>query len=149
MRLPGAGGAAVIVDQETNTEVCLADDGGASGIDPVGQIERMAKAFDFNLAKISDGNVTLLAKLTEEALAEISAMLPPDSDGMAQFSLVLDEKTAFPRRMRIGGAVPFMVMNFDDVEFIDPEKLDAGIFQYTPPEGAKVIDMGATISVDE
>ena len=123
--------------------------GGASGIDPVGQIERMAKVFDFELAKVSDGDVTLLAELTEDALAEISAMLPPDAASLAQFSLVLDEKTAFPRRMRIGGEFPFMVMNFDPVEFVDPEKLDPGLFQYTPPEGAKVIDMGATISLDE
>ena len=123
--------------------------GGASGIDPVGQIEQMANAFDFDVAEVADGEVTLLAKLTQESLAEISTMLPPDAVGLEQFALVLDEKTAFPRSMRIGGEVPFMVMRFDTPDFVDPDKLDPGIFQYTPPEGAKVIDMGATISVDE
>lgn len=123
--------------------------GGASGIDPVGQIERMADVFDFDVADISDGKVTLLASLTEEALAEISAALPPDAVGLERFALVLDEKTAFPRSMRIGGEVPFMVMNFDEVEFVDSDELDPGTFLYTPPEGAKVIDMGAMISVEE
>ena len=64
-------------------------------------------------------------------------------------TLVLDEKTAFPRSMRIGGEIPFMVMSFDELEFLDPESLDSGIFEYTPPEDAKVIDMGATITLDE
>jgi hypothetical protein len=123
--------------------------GGASGIDPVGQIEQMANAFDFDVAEVADGEVTLVAKLTQESLAEISMMLPPDAVGLEQFALVLDEKTAFPRSMRIGGEVPFMVMRFDDPDFVDADKLAPETFQYAPPEGAKVIDMGATISVDE
>jgi outer membrane lipoprotein-sorting protein len=122
--------------------------GGASGIDPVGQIEQLVQQFDFELAEIKDGRVVLSAQLTEEAAAELGRALA-EGEGPDEFSLVLDEATAFPRTMRLGGEVPFMLLTFGDVEFLDPESLDPETFRYTPPEGVQVFDAGAVIRLDE
>jgi hypothetical protein len=119
--------------------------GGVSGFDPVGQIEQMVAMFDFEMTSRSEDRVTLQATMTEEILADLHTLLP-DAEGMERFVLVLDEGTAFPLEMRMGGETPFMTMVFNDLEFVEPGSLDPAIFSYTPPEGTEVVDMGARMS---
>lgn len=110
------------------------------GTDPIGELARMGEQFDFQVVDVSGGRVTLKAKLDEETLAELKSVAP-DAAGIDNLTLVLDEKTAFPVAMRMGGEPPLMTMDFSDPVFL--ESVDDSQFQYTPPEGTNVIDVEA------
>lgn len=112
-----------------------------SGIDPVAQVEQLAKILDFEVVDTSGGQVTLRAALTEESLKAFSggATMP----GFETVTLVLDTQTAFPVRLTIGGAEPVITVRFDNLKFVPESELPAGAFEYTPPEGVPVIDAAA------
>ena len=112
-----------------------------SGIDPVAQVEQLAKILDFEVVDTSDGQVTLRAALTEESLKAFSgsAAMP----GFETVTLVLDTRTAFPVRLTIGGAEPVITVRFDNLKFVPESEMPAGAFEYTPPEGVPVIDAAA------
>lgn len=116
--------------------------GGGGSVDPVRQIQELARKFDLELGGVADGRVTLRAPLTKETMAGLGAVAADDKTPQ-EFVLVLDEKTAFPLEMRMGGDPPFMVMRFTGLEFIDRAKLDPATFSYTPPAGVEVTDLGA------
>jgi hypothetical protein len=119
--------------------------GGAS--DPVAQIRDMASKFDFQLAGVSDGLVKLNATLTEEMRSELSAM-PPLAEAMSQVTIVLDEKTAFPKEMLIGaGDTPFMTVKLDSFEYLG--EVDGSLFVYSPPADAQVMDLDSMIDAAE
>jgi len=114
---------------------------GSGGMDPVAQVEQLAKVLDFEVVDASGGQVTLRAKLDEESLKAMSgsATMP----GFETVTLVLDAKSAFPVRVTIGGAEPVITVRFDNLKFVPESELPAGAFQYTPPEGVPVMDAAA------
>jgi outer membrane lipoprotein-sorting protein len=115
----------------------------AANMDPVGQIEQLAEMFDFEVGEAAEKTVTLQAEMTEETLKKLAPQLPPEEAAMYErFVLVLDKKSAFPIEVRVGGEQPLLVMNFHDLEFHD--SFEEGTFNYTPPEGVQVTDLGAT-----
>jgi outer membrane lipoprotein-sorting protein len=116
--------------------------GGNGGLDPVSQVQEMAEKFDFKLTGRDAGAVTLEATLDAEALAQFGqeAKVPA-----GRLTLVLDEKTAFPREMRIIGEEPLLIIRFDSFEYVEAGTLAPDLFAYTPPDGVAVIDLGALI----
>lgn len=111
---------------------------GMSAMDPISQIEHLTKAMDVELVTVAGGEVTLSAKMTEEAKASLgNSPVPVDSD----LTIVLDEKTGHPLRMTFGGVEqPMMKLETTRFEFVDESELPAGAFSYTPPEGVQVMD---------
>lgn len=114
---------------------------GFGNLDPMKQVEEMARMFDMDVVDVSEGRVTLSANMTDEAKAKLGGMVPAgDAGDLSRFIIVLDEKTGFPTQTRVGGDEPVMVMNFTDLEFHD--SVEPGTFSYAPPDGVQVIDMG-------
>jgi hypothetical protein len=114
--------------------------------DPLGQIRQMAETFDFVVRGRDEGKVTLSAKLTAEGLAELGQELPEETaQALSEVTLVVHEKTGFPASIAVGGETPFLTMHFDEFEVVDPAKVPPETFAYTPPEGAPVMDIGATL----
>ena len=53
------------------------------------------------------------------------------------------QRTGFPVQVRADGESPFVAMNFRDFELVDAASLAEGLFDYTPPQGVPVMDLGA------
>jgi len=106
------------------------------------QFEEMKEAFDWTLDGVAGGRVTLSAEITAEGMASVSGSMPEEQlekmDDLGRMVMVLDEKNAMPVEMRLGS---FMKMQMSNVQQIDA--FPAGTFEYTPPEGAQVMDVGA------
>ncbi len=143
MENPALGGRQV-------TKVSLADleevGGGVGGLgvnptsmDPVAQLENMTRIMDFEVVGQADGKVTLRGKITDQARTEMGMLAMPGVDG---FIIVIDEKTGFPVEVRADGEKPFVTMYFSNLEFVDTASLSEGLFDYSPPEGLPVMDLG-------
>ncbi|MCP3912795.1 MAG: hypothetical protein GY713_17795, partial [Actinomycetia bacterium] len=113
-----------------------------TSIDPVAQLETLTRTMDFEVVERAGGEVTLRGAITEESRAKLGMLAVPGVDG---FIFVLDEQTGFPTQVRAEGEPPFISMTFRDLEFVDAAKLPAGLFEYTPPEGLPVMDLGAML----
>jgi hypothetical protein len=111
--------------------------------DPLAQIRTMGSTFDFSLAGISEGRVTLTAELDRKQLLAIGAELPDELEGLGTLVLVLDEKMALPVEMTLGAEPSIMKMRFVEIAFVDPATLGGEAFRYLPPEGAAVQDLGS------
>jgi outer membrane lipoprotein-sorting protein len=113
-------------------------------MDPVGQVEELARLFDFAVKDSTEESVTLRAEMTGEGLEVAKEMFPgADPATFTEFVLVIDAVTGFPREMRVGNDPPAMIMRFSDLERLS--ELDDALFVYTPPEGAAMTDLGALI----
>ncbi len=134
------------------TKVSLADlaelgDSGGLGIsptnmDPVAQLETLTRTMDFEIVESAGGTVTLEGKVTAETRANLSMLAAPGVDG---FIIVIDEQTGFPVQVRAAGEKPFVTMHFRNLEFVDAASLTPGLFDYTPPDGVPVMDLGAMV----
>ncbi len=110
-------------------------------MDPVNQVRKLAEALDLDVGSIADGKVTLTAEMTEEAVAAAGGSLPP---GLSRLTLILDEKTAMPTQVRVGGdGEGGMTMNFSGMRYLEKKPS----FEYQPPEGVEVMDLGAMAAV--
>jgi outer membrane lipoprotein-sorting protein len=130
----------VSVDRAGHIAAVAALGGGSA--DPPGQVRDLTTKFDFQLGGVANGQVTLNATLTEEARAELSDV-PPLAAAMEEVTIVLDEKTATPREMRVGGEAPFLTVRLGAFVYLD--EVDASMFTCTPTEGLEVIDLDALI----
>ncbi len=111
-----------------------------ASIDPFAQLENLTGKLEFEVLERSGGKVTLRGVIPEEARAELGMLALPGIDG---FIFVLDEKTGFPDQIRADGDPPFITMDFRDLKL--GAKLPAELFEYTPPEGLPVTDLGAML----
>ena len=112
---------------------------GGGSMDPMTQIRDLTDKYDFEVADISNGRVTLTAELTAEDLKEMTRTEGNADAG--KLTLVLDEKTAVPVEFSMGGATPYVTMHLSNPVFHEKGSLPADIFTYTPPEGAQVVDL--------
>jgi outer membrane lipoprotein-sorting protein len=113
-------------------------------MDPVAQVEELARLFDFEITDTSEGAVTLEATMAGEGLERAKEFFSGlESAQLSRFVLVIDTETHFPREIRVGGESPTMIMRFSDVERLS--EMDADLFVYAVPEGATVLDLGALI----
>ena len=129
----------VSVDQAGQIAAAAGGILGASA-DPVSQIRDLADKFDFRLVGTEGGLVTLSATMTEKAQADLKDALPL-AEAMREMIVVLDEKTAAPKEMRLGGATPFLTVRIASFKHL--ESVDPALFQYTPAEGVQVLDFDA------
>ena len=117
-------------------------------MDPVAQLETMSRTMDFELLGVADGRVSLHATAGAESLAQMGQL---GALGVDQFVLVLDEATGFPIEIKAGspqdGGEAVVHMTFRDLKMVDRGDLAAGVFEYTPPEGLPVTDLGAMVGV--
>ncbi len=123
------------------------DDGGLgfvanpTGMDPMGLIEKMTGMADFEVAELTADEVTLHGKLHESAQPNLGT-----ADGAAgrdTLRLTLDRKTGFPKALEAGGEAPFLTLDLESFERLERGSLPPDAFEYTPPEGAQVMDLGA------
>lgn len=56
--------------------------------------------------------------------------------------LIFDEKSGFPLAMQ-AGAPPIVEMRFRNLKLVDRADLPEGAFEYTPPDGVPVMDLGS------
>lgn len=114
-----------------------------AALDPVQQLTTMTELLDFELVDVKNGEVHLLANITDDAKGSLGQMaaLP----GLDSLSLILDEKTGFPKRFSMGGEQPMVSIVFEGLEFLKKEDLADDLFVYEPPEGAQVMDLGAML----
>jgi hypothetical protein len=113
-------------------------------MDPVGQVESLARLFDFAVVESTQWAVTLRADMTGEGLEVAKEVFPGiDPKALTELVLVVDVNTGFPKEMRIGTQPPAMVMRFTKPERLS--EADEALFVYTPPEGATLTDLGALI----
>ncbi len=122
----------------------LGDSAGGLGVsptsmDPVAQLETMTRVMDFEVLERAGGAVTLQGTIKDEARAELGMLAAPGVNG---FIIVIDEKTGFPTQVRADGENPFVTMHFRNLEFVDAASLADGLFDYSPPEGSPVMDLG-------
>ncbi len=122
----------------------LGDSGGGVGVspasmDPVAQLETLTKTMDFEVLEKAGGTVTLRGKITDATRAQLGMLAAPGVEG---FIFVIDQETGFPIEVRADGETPFVTMRFRNLELIDPASLPAGLFEYSPPEGLPVMDLG-------
>ena len=89
-----------------------------------------------------EGKHKIVKEMTEQALQQMGAALPDGDDtALRSFEMVLDPKTNFPRSMQVGGEQPMMTVKFGEVSFLD--SVDDKEFDFTPPDGVPLIDLGA------
>lgn len=115
--------------------------GGLQNIDPISQLEAMARIADFEVVAQSQGRVTLRGRLTGDAggaLAQLRSM------GVDSVTLVLDAETGAPVEMR-AGEEPKVRMEFRNLKRVELGSLPEGTFEYRPPEGVPVIDLAAMV----
>jgi len=113
-------------------------------MDPVGQVEELARLFDFAVVASSQETVTLRAVMTGGGLEVAGEVLTgTDPEALTELVLVIDAGTGFPKEMRVGNDPPAMVMRFTDPEWLG--EVDDVLFVYTPPEGAALTDLGALV----
>ena len=108
-----------------------------SSMDPVAQLEALSRTMDFEVLERAGGKVTLKGRVTDEARAEMGMLAGSDVDA---FIFVIDEETGFPTEVRADGENPFLSMRFSNLEFVDA--LADELFEYSPPEGTPVMDLG-------
>lgn len=144
MNNPALGGQQV-------TKVALVDAGklgeamggfSPASMDPVAQLEKLTETMDFEILDSSGGRVTLRGRITDATRAELSAF---DAPGVEAFIFVLDERTGFPVEVRAEGENPFVTMSFNGLELLEAGSLPGGLFEYSPPEGTPVMDLGAML----
>ncbi len=110
-------------------------------MDPVAQLETMSRTLDFELVGVAAGKVSLRAKASAENLAQLGQL---GALGVDEFLLVLDESTGFPVEIKAGE--PAVVhMTFRDLKLVGRGDLPAGVFDYNPPDGLPVTDLGAMV----
>ncbi len=145
MENPALGGVQVTKVALDQAEALSKSTGGMNpaSLDPVAQLRALTETMDFAVVSKGDGEVTLRGKITEATRAKLSTLTTSDVD---TFLFRLDERTGFPKEVRAEGEKPFITMTFNNLEFIDQNKLPAGIFEYTPAEGLQVMDLGAMMS---
>ncbi len=62
-------------------------------------------------------------------------------DEAGTFTLILDRRTAFPRRLEmIANGQQVITITYNDVEFLRPAQVPDKTFAYSPPAGARVTD---------
>ena len=151
VRMPGGGAPQVMKISRQDADKLAASQLGALGanptsMDPVAQLETMSRTMDFELLEVSGGRVSLLATAGAESLAQLGQL---GALGVDSFLLVLDESTGFPVEMRAGdprtGDPAVIHMRFEDLTTVEAGKLPQGAFEYTPPEGVPVTDLGAML----
>ena len=122
-----------------------------SAMDPVAQLETMTRTMDFELLEVTGGRVSLRATASAESLAELGQL---GALGVDRFLLVLDETTGFPVEMRAGDPgsgdpgsdrPPVLHMRFHDLKLVDRGDLPEKVFEYSPPEGVPVTDLGTMV----
>lgn len=118
--------------------------GNPAPMDPVQQLRTMTEQLDFELVKVENGAAHLVATITDEAKASLGQMaaLP----GLESMTLILDEKTGFPRSFSMGGDRPIVAIDFSGFELLDEKSLAADLFTYEPPAGVQVMDLGTMTS---
>ena len=113
---------------------------GANMSSPFGpeQMEQMKSLFDWKLLGVTEGRATLQATPNPEGIKALTgkdgSMDIPEDTTMV---LVIDEATGFPVEMRMSEMIS---MKMHDVKILDA--LPPGAFDYTPPEGATIMDLG-------
>lgn len=116
-------------------------------MDPVSQMKEMMDKFDFQVVREEGGEVILSAPIDPDALArmgQMGQMIHGQSTEGWEMVLVLDAEDAVPKEVRMGPTdEPMMTMRFSDWEFYGAAGAPAGTFDYTPPEGVQVMDLGA------
>jgi outer membrane lipoprotein-sorting protein len=116
-------------------------------MDPVSQMQEMMDKFDFQVVRDEGGKVVLSAPIDPEALAgmgQMSQMAQGQSMEDWEMVMVLDADKALPEEIRMGPKDnPVMTMRFTDWKFYGAAGAPAGTFEYTPPEGVQVMDLGA------
>ena len=110
-----------------------------TSMDPVAQLETLSRTMDFEVVEQDGGTVTLRGKVTDATRAEAGMLAAPGVDG---FIFVLDRKTGFPTQIRADGETPFVTLHFRDLQLLDAGSLPEGLFEYSPPEGLPVMDLG-------
>ena len=149
--MPGGGDPQVMKISRRDAEEPAADQAavfgaGRTSMDPVAQLEAMSRTMDFELLETTGGRVSLLATASAEDLAQLGQL---GALGVDSFLLVLDESTGFPVEMRAGeprsGQPAVLDVRFDEVKVVDPGDLPQGVFEYSPPEGVAVVDLGAMV----
>lgn len=119
--------------------------GSPGSMDPVKQMKEMTDAFDFEVIGREGGTLTLRGKLSEAGKAKLGDEMV-DNPELATLDMMIDEASGMPKEFRVGGDTPFMVMRFGNWKWLDAATIDAGLFSYTPPEGAMVMDMDQMLS---
>lgn len=127
--------------------------GGSMGLnnlknmDPVNQMKEMMDKFDFQVVAEEGGEVILAAPMDPDALSgmgQMGQMAQGQSTEGWEIVLVLEADNAVPKEVRMGPTEePVMTMLFSDWKFYGPDGAPAGTFEYTPPEGVQVMDLGA------
>lgn len=116
-------------------------------MDPVAQMKEMMENFDFRVDREGDGEVVLSAPLDPEALkgmGQMGQMAQGQATDEWRMTLVLDADKGLPKTVHMGDVdAPMMTVNFTDWRFHGEAGAPAGTFDYTPPEGVQVMDMGA------
>lgn len=116
----------------------MAEAGGAmpgmGSMDPFSLTDQLAATMDFKVASKEGGKVTLAGTFKDPST---NMMGGASIDGI---SLVLDEKTGFLDQIVVGGEQPILTMSVKNLSFLKASELEAGSFDYTPPEGVRVID---------
>lgn len=112
-----------------------------ASMDPVQQLENLAKTLDFEVLEVKDGKVHLSAAVKPEHRSQLGQL--GSMPGTDRMELVLHEATGHPAAITIGGETPLVTMQFGEFEPTTLEKLGEGAFSYTPPEGVQVMDLGA------
>ncbi len=117
---------------------------GGVGQDPIEQITGLVEAFDLTVQGIESGRVTLHASISPEQLAG-SAELAALGGAIDSLTLILDEKEGLPIQLKVAGEQPIMTIDFVDYQFFAADEIRAADYEYTPPEGVTVTDIGALL----
>ncbi len=63
-------------------------------------------------------------------------------EGSSTIDLVLDRRTAFPKRFEmIAAGRPMATVTYSNVAFLKSSQVPDGTFDYRPPAGARVTDL--------
>lgn len=112
-------------------------------VDPVRQASDMAALVNFQSVERSEGKVVLRGTLTDEGRFQLA---PPDPRAPAPDAvvLVLEEATGFPlERELVGPGGTLSSLRVTGYRRPAPAELAPEDFQYAPPAGVPVRDMGA------
>ncbi len=144
MNNPALGGLQVTKLSLADLEKLSDSKGGGFGVnpssmDPVAQLETLTETMDFEVLEKTGGTVTLRGAITDATRARSGMLAAPGVEG---FIFVIDQETGFPIEVRADGETPFVTMHFRNLELVDPASLPAGLFDYSPPEGLPVMDLG-------
>lgn len=139
-----------MVEQSAEMTGLPAPSGGLGG-NPVEAVEQMLNTFDLQLDGKDTINGVEVYRLSATVKDELKGQMDPTGQ-MANMGVSLGGvrmafgiEDGFPREyaMLDDGGNPIMSMAYSNL-VLNPE-IDASIFNYTPPEGAQVMDMTAMI----